>query len=82
MGIKAVETIRKIRDENYKRTRCLPKEERLKIIHEEAAAFLGKKRKSGLKTNITVEDIVSMVRESRERPYGARRTPRKSKKSS
>lgn len=37
---------------------------------------------SGLKTNVTVEDIIGMVRESRERPYGARRTPRKSKKSS
>jgi len=36
---------------------------------------------SGLKTNFTVEDIVGMVRESRERPYKIRRSPRKAKTS-
>jgi len=45
MGIKAVEMVRKIRDENYKRTSGLSHEVRLRIIHEEAAAFLGKKEK-------------------------------------
>ncbi len=35
---------------------------------------------SGLKTNVTAQDIVGMVRESRERPYGSRRTSRKRKK--
>ena len=34
---------------------------------------------SGLKTNVTANDIVGMVRESRERPYKAQRTPRKAK---
>lgn len=37
---------------------------------------------SGLKTNVTATDIVAMVRESRERPYGARQASRKKKKSS
>ncbi len=35
---------------------------------------------SGLKTNITANDIVGMVRESRERPYGSRQVSRKRKK--
>ncbi len=35
---------------------------------------------SGLKTSVTPNDIVGMVRESRERPYGSRRAPRKRKK--
>ena len=37
---------------------------------------------SGLKTNVTAKDIVGMVRESRERPYGSRQAPRKRKKNS
>lgn len=45
MGIKAVEMVRKIRDENYKRTRELSREDRLRVIHEEAAVYLGKKEK-------------------------------------
>lgn len=36
---------------------------------------------SGLKTNITEADIVGMVRESRDRPYGTRPASRSSKKS-
>lgn len=36
---------------------------------------------SGLETNVTADDIVGMVRESRERPYKTRRPPRKAKTS-
>ncbi len=34
---------------------------------------------SGLKAGVTADDIVGMVRESRERPYGSRATSRKKK---
>ena len=37
---------------------------------------------SGLKTNVTADDIVGMVRESRERPYKTRRPSRKAKRKS
>jgi len=50
MSIKAVDMARKIRDENYKRTGGLSREDRLRIIHEEAAIFLGKKEKPKTRT--------------------------------
>ena len=34
---------------------------------------------SGLQTKVTADDIVGMVRESRERPYATRRRSRKTK---
>ena len=37
---------------------------------------------SGLKTNVTADDIVGMVRESRERPYKTRRPSSKAKRTS
>jgi len=40
MAIKAVEMVRKIRDENYERNHNLSREEQLRQIHEEAALFL------------------------------------------
>jgi hypothetical protein len=40
MAIKAVEIVRKIRDENYERNHNLSREEQLRLIHEEAALFL------------------------------------------
>jgi hypothetical protein len=40
MAIKAVEMVRKIRDENYERNHSLSREEQLRLIHEEAAFFL------------------------------------------
>ncbi|MBI5483648.1 MAG: hypothetical protein HY888_04190 [Deltaproteobacteria bacterium] len=42
MAIKAVEMVRKIRDENYERNHSLSREEQLRLIHEEAALFLVK----------------------------------------
>lgn len=36
---------------------------------------------SGLKAGVTADDIVGMVRESRERPYGSRAVSRRKKKS-
>jgi len=42
MAIKAVDMVRKIRDENYERNHNLPRAEQLRLIHEEAALFLTK----------------------------------------
>ncbi len=51
MAIKAVEMTRKIRDASHKRTSSMSKEEKLRLIHEEATRFLQTMEKSG--TNIT-----------------------------
>ncbi|MEI6206876.1 MAG: hypothetical protein WCP20_08840 [Desulfuromonadales bacterium] len=45
MAIKAVEMTREIRDANYKRTFGMTKEEKLRLIHEEASEFLQKTEK-------------------------------------
>ena len=42
MAIKAVEMVRKIRDENYERHHNLSREEQLRQIHEEVALFLSR----------------------------------------
>jgi len=42
MAIKTVEMVRKIRDENYERNHNLPREEQLRLIHEESALILAK----------------------------------------
>jgi hypothetical protein len=56
MEIKAVEMTRKIRDASYKRTKALSKEDKLRLIHEEATLFLkkfsGQDKKSVSKTPI------------------------------
>ena len=40
MAFKAVDMVRKIRDENYERTKDIPAEEQLRMTHENAARFL------------------------------------------
>ena len=40
MAFKAVEMVRKIRDENYEMTKDLSVEEQLQLTHENAARFL------------------------------------------
>ena len=40
MAFKAVEMVRKIRDENYEMTKDLSVEEQLQLTHEKAARFL------------------------------------------
>ena len=42
MAIKAVEMTRKIRDEAHERTSAMSREEKLRLIHEEATLFLQK----------------------------------------
>jgi len=42
MAIKAVEMVRKIRDENCENNHTLSREEQLHLIHEEAAVFLAR----------------------------------------
>lgn len=42
MEIKAVEMTRKIRDASHKRTKALSKEDKLRLIHEEATLLLKK----------------------------------------
>lgn len=45
MAIKAVEMTRKIRDASHKRASAMSKEDKLRLIHEEAALFLQKMEK-------------------------------------
>ena len=40
MAIKAVDMVRKIRDENYEKTKNLTVEEQLRITHENSSRFL------------------------------------------
>lgn len=40
MAFKAVEMVRRIRDENYEKTKDLSVEEQLQLTHEKAARFL------------------------------------------
>ena len=49
MAIKAVEMTRKIRDASHKRTSTMSKEEKLRLIHEEAELFLQKMEKGETK---------------------------------
>ena len=49
MAIKAVEMTRKIRDASYERTSAMSKEDKLRLIHEEATRFLQKMEKSETK---------------------------------
>jgi len=67
MAIKAVEMVRKIRDENYERNHNLSREEQLRLIHEESALFLTKleqKRNKASKQpeNVSITPSVSSAR--------------------
>ncbi len=50
MAIKAVEMVRKIRDENYERNHNLSREEQLRRIHEEAALFLSRLEQKNIRS--------------------------------